>query len=278
MTIHVPVLMYHSISDGPADRRYRPYVVSREAFARQIRLIRERGHTALTVSGLVRAWSTRRLPHRPVVVTFDDALRDFYDNALPILLEQGVAATLYVPTAFIGDRSRWLDRSGEGARPMMSWSQLRESAALGIECGAHSHSHVDLDILPMDEAQVEIEHSRMLLEDGIGRPVDSFAYPYGKHGRQLREQLRAAGFTSACAVGDALAVADADGLAIARVAVGPKVTEARLARWLDGQELRPAPPGEPLRTTAWRLVRRVRRCFEPTAVAFATGLPAAGIL
>jgi peptidoglycan/xylan/chitin deacetylase (PgdA/CDA1 family) len=274
MSNTVPILMYHSISDAPADRRYRPYVVAPSVFARQMAILRAGGHSTLTVSGLLRAWARGRLPPRPVVVTFDDALADFHENALPILIEHRVAGTLYVPTGFVNGRSRWLASSGEAHRRMMTWPQLREAAALGIELGAHSHSHVDLDILSPSAARNEVLRSRALLEDGIGRPVESFAYPYGKHCEWLREEVRAAGFGSACAVGHALAVDGADNFAIARVAVDPHVSDKRFARWLEGRELRPAPEREPLRVTAWRVARRLRHRLALAAAALGTGLPA----
>lgn len=274
MSNTVPVLMYHSVSDSPAARRYRPYVVAPAVFARHMAMLRTGGHTPLTVSGLVRAWARGRLPPRPVVVTFDDALADFHENALPILVEQRIAGTLYVPTAFVGGRSRWLESSGEAHRRMMTWPQLREAAALGIELGAHSHTHVDLDILPPGAARDEVLRSRALLEDGVGRPVESFAYPYGKHCEWLREEVRAAGFASACAVGHALAVAGADAFAVARVVVDPRVSERQFARWLEGRDLRPAPAREALRVAAWRAARRLRQRLAPTAAALGSGMPA----
>jgi peptidoglycan/xylan/chitin deacetylase (PgdA/CDA1 family) len=40
------------------------------------------------------------LPNRAVLITFDDAYADFADNAWPILRQYGMAATLFVPTAY----------------------------------------------------------------------------------------------------------------------------------------------------------------------------------
>jgi peptidoglycan/xylan/chitin deacetylase (PgdA/CDA1 family) len=54
----------------------------------------------------------RRLPHRAVLVTFDDGYRDFATNAWPALRAASVPATLFVATAFTADPAArfWWDR------------------------------------------------------------------------------------------------------------------------------------------------------------------------
>ena len=41
-----------------------------------------------------------------MLLTFDDAYRDFATNAWPTLKRYGLPATLFVPTAYAGERSR----------------------------------------------------------------------------------------------------------------------------------------------------------------------------
>jgi peptidoglycan/xylan/chitin deacetylase (PgdA/CDA1 family) len=58
------------------------------------------------------------LPRRAVLVTFDDAYRDFADHAWPALRRHGVPVTLFVPTAFPGARGPgfWWDRLHRAVR------------------------------------------------------------------------------------------------------------------------------------------------------------------
>jgi peptidoglycan/xylan/chitin deacetylase (PgdA/CDA1 family) len=58
------------------------------------------------------ARSGRSLPERAVLVTFDDAYRDFGEIAWPILRRHGIPATVFVPTAFPDhpEREFWWDR------------------------------------------------------------------------------------------------------------------------------------------------------------------------
>ena len=55
----------------------------------------------------------RPVPPRSVVLTFDDGFRDFVENAVPILDEFGVTATVYVVTESLSDgRLPWSQRLG----------------------------------------------------------------------------------------------------------------------------------------------------------------------
>lgn len=271
MTRLVPILMYHSISDDEVAPRFRPYVVRPSSFQQQMARIRDHGYTALSVSGLVRARASGGLPERSVVITIDDGFADFYQNAVPVLLKYGLTATLYIVTGGVGGRCAWLDSSGEGDRAVLTWDQIREISTCGIECGAHSHSHPELDVLPAEASRQEILESKAALEACLGRSVASFAYPYGKYCRRVREMVQGAGFTSACAVKHALSSDDDDSFSLARIQVPPDVPIARFEQWLQGRGMQVARRGQPLSKVAWRLARktafrlRARRPPQPMA-------------
>jgi len=136
-----------------------------------------------------------------------------------VLKQYGFKATLYVATAFVNDTSRWLWHQGEATRPMLTWEQLIAITDYGIECGAHSHSHPHLDILPRSLAQDEILQSKKILEHHLGREVASFAYPFGYHTAKIRKQVREVGYTSACAVKYTMSSASTDPFALNRLLV-----------------------------------------------------------
>ena len=79
MSMPVPILMYHSVSDT-AGSRFRKYAISPDNFARQMEFLRGSGYSTITVSQFAEAIITSAvsLPKRPVVVTFDDGYADFY--------------------------------------------------------------------------------------------------------------------------------------------------------------------------------------------------------
>ncbi len=113
-----------------------------KTFAEQLKYLRSEGFIGLTFGELCkRRRDGMPLPERPVVLTFDDGYADFVEKAVPLMVEHGFPATVFVTTG-------WLDDAGPhaaGSAPdrMMSWAQLAELPAAGVEIGAHSHGHPD---------------------------------------------------------------------------------------------------------------------------------------
>lgn len=81
---------------------------------------------------------------------------------------------------------------------MMSSNQVRQLAQAGMDVGAHTVSHPILLTLSKGEAIAEIAGSKRALEDIIGRPVHTFAYPNGRIGHDYtvrdRDLVAAQGF------------------------------------------------------------------------------------
>lgn len=254
----IPILMYHCIS-RQASQQYRSFAVPPELFAEQMAYLHEHGYTALTVSQFIntRIAGNAILPERAVIITFDDGFADFFTDALPVLLQYGLVATLYIPTAFLNSTSRWLWREGEGMRRMLTWEQLGEISARGIECGGHSHSHPQLDTLPRSVARDEIVRCKQLLEDRLGQPILSFAYPYGYHNSTTKQLVRDAGYTSACAVRYEMCARAADPFALSRLLVTAE-TRTHALRTLLTTPLPSVGTAlyKQIRVPLWRFVRR----------------------
>jgi peptidoglycan/xylan/chitin deacetylase (PgdA/CDA1 family) len=136
---------------------------------------------------------------------------------------------------------------------MLDWDQIVELSEAGLEIGAHSHTHPQLDAVSLARATREIERSRDTLAAVLG-PIASFAYPHGYHTGAVRRRVRKAGFRTAFAVGDGIASAADDDYAITRAVVAGDATIDGFARILSAQ-IGPA-TRRPVRRTAWRAVRR----------------------
>jgi len=257
----MPILMYHSISCN-ASSRFRQFRVSPALFAEQMAYLHQQAYTPMTVTQYVRAQFQRgsALPERPIVLTFDDGVADFFTAALPVLTQHNFTATLYVPTAFVGGTRRWLQHEEETARLMLTWQQLTEISKNRIECGAHSHSHPQLDALSNTEAQAEILQSKKLLEDHLGQEIFSFAYPYGYYTARVRQLVREAGYTSACAVRHAMSSETDNPFSLARLMVAADANIEEFAALLTGHSSSPAAAVYKIyarvRTPIWQLVRR----------------------
>jgi glycosyltransferase involved in cell wall biosynthesis/peptidoglycan/xylan/chitin deacetylase (PgdA/CDA1 family) len=105
------VLTYHRIGDP---RHGPPGIVSatRKAFERQMRWLAGTGR-AVSLDDVLRTRDGGApLPRGAVLVTFDDAYRDFDEHAWPVLRRLGIPVALFVPTAYPGSPGRafWWDR------------------------------------------------------------------------------------------------------------------------------------------------------------------------
>jgi peptidoglycan/xylan/chitin deacetylase (PgdA/CDA1 family) len=223
----LPVLMYHSIS--VPRQRLRKLRVPPELLADQLAALRSRGYE---LTGLTEALElTARNPARAVVaLTFDDGYRDFLDAAVPVLESAGARATLYVPTAYVGDAARWLRAAARSLPALLSWSELLDCVDAGcVEIGSHGHTHAQLDTLPGAELRTEIVDSKLILEDRLQVAVRSFCYPHGYHSREVRAAVRNAAYDNACEVGRRLRSAR-QRFCISRLAVDSRHPPARVLR------------------------------------------------
>ena len=253
----LPILMYHSISSCTSPK-FRRYTVDPETFARQMRCIAEHGFTPITISDLTRTTASggASLPPRPVLLTFDDGFADFASDALPVLTRFGFTATLYIATAYVGDTSRWLRREREATRPMLTWQELSQIAASGIECGAHTHTHPQLDTIPRAAARHEIAHSKGVLEQHLGRAITTFAYPFGYYTPAVRQLVCEAGYTSACAVHYTMSAVGEDPFALSRLIVTADTSTDAFTALLFGRRPQPLRPVAQTKTILWRYARR----------------------
>lgn len=62
----------------------------------------------------------------------------------------------------------------------VSWAQLREMQAQGIEVGGHTVSHPSLGHMPVNQAEQEINASFLALREHLGEQPRTFCYPNGQ--------------------------------------------------------------------------------------------------
>jgi len=254
----IPVLLYHAVMDDPP-AWIAPFTVRPAEFAAQLDAVVDSGRTALTVSGLVEALAGRApLPERPIVITIDDGFADLPTLTAPALAGRGLTATAYLTTGAIGgDPECLLPRAA-----MMTPAQVKEVADCGLEIGAHTRTHPQLDTLPAHAVRRELLEPKAVLEDLLGGPVPAFAYPHGYNSRGVRKLVREAGYTSATAVRDALSSPGDDLFRIARLMLRSTDTTAELERWLSGLGAPVAPFPDSLRTVGWRGYRRAKELIH----------------
>lgn len=242
-------LMYHSVDDCRDD----PYLltVTPRRFARHLRWLGERGLRGVGMGELLRARAAGRA-RRLVGLTFDDGYDDFRRRALPLLLEYGHTATVFVLPGRLGGGNTW-DARGPRKR-LLDAAGLREIAAAGMEIGSHGLLHRDLTTVHAVTLVAEVRGSRRRLEDLTGAAPAGFCYPYGAVDTRALLAVRDAGYEYACAVDPGpLACRYALPRTYAGQAdTGPRLRAKRLRHRARGSVLRdppwaapvPRPPGE----------------------------------
>ncbi len=116
-----------------------------------------------------------------IALTFDDGFANFATEALPVLKEYDLPATVFVPSDHVGRTNAWGGRGGRGIPelPLMDWPDLGRAVEAGITIGSHSRTHPRLTALASDALADEVGASTELLFRELGRRPTTFAYPYG---------------------------------------------------------------------------------------------------
>jgi peptidoglycan/xylan/chitin deacetylase (PgdA/CDA1 family) len=193
----VPILMYHRVPEEDNCTTHPYYCTSTtvQVFEQQVRFLRQNGYRAVSVAEAYRRVQAAEPGEKLVAITFDDGYRDFYTHAFPIMSRYGYLATVFLPTAYIGDVPR--EFHGEEC---LTWSQVRELRKAGVEFGSHTVTHPQLQNVSPQQLRDELGRSKDQIEEKLGEPVETFSYPYAfpetDQGfiRQLRELLQETGY------------------------------------------------------------------------------------
>ncbi|MEM7112160.1 MAG: polysaccharide deacetylase family protein [Chloroflexota bacterium] len=136
---------------------------------------------------------------KSVVLTFDDAYVDFFDNALPILQQFRFGATVFIISDLIGKTRYWSDGDDYSKPKLMNWEQIGACQQAGIKFGSHTATHPNLTTLTQLEIKRELFQSRTILSDKLGYRVDYLCYPYGLYNANIQVLAKQVGYKLACA-------------------------------------------------------------------------------
>ncbi len=166
------ILTWHSI-----DVTGSPISVEPPAFRRQVEWL---------ASGRVRVVSVAELLRLPdatdaVALTFDDGFANFADEALPLLVDHAMPATIFVVSDRVGLDNAWPGSDdGVPILPLMDWATLTRVAEKGMEIGAHTRSHPHLPALATERVNDELAGCAETVTTRLGRRPVGLAYPYGE--------------------------------------------------------------------------------------------------
>ncbi len=209
-----PVLLYHRFhptQPGPLTVRTSNFEARLESLARgRHRVVRLHEIVARLRSGMP-------LDPMEVAITVDDGDPSVYSEMFPLILRYRVPVTLFICPAFISAGPKTL-----------SWDRLAEMVRSGlVDVQAHSYDHPDLvqerrRRSPADYQSFltrQLDQTRAVLAERLGKTVDLLAWPNGSHDPVLRRRAAQGGYVAAFGVDGRPARAGDDLFAIPRIAV-----------------------------------------------------------
>lgn len=133
---------------------------------------------------------------RYAALTFDDAFTTAVTGAIPEMVSRGLPCSVFVPSGKMGGPANWRQalHSRDTSETVASASDLRQLPAGLVAVGSHGVSHRNMCLLNEQEARLELEASRECLEQALGREIDTFVFPYGRHNASLVDMVRSAGY------------------------------------------------------------------------------------
>ena len=187
------ILTFHALDELGAVTSFSPHL-----FKQGMAELHERGYKTLSISDAVEY--PRRdtaFPERSFAITFDDGYQSVYEEAFPILQRYNFSATVFLTVGANGKPADTERFPPMCERSMLNWREVKEMHRNGITFGGHTLTHPDLTLLPNEQVEAEVVGGKVAIEDALGTPVDTFAYPFGRYNKRCRE-LVSHHFVCAC--------------------------------------------------------------------------------
>ena len=181
----VPVLNYHQVNN-----KFNTVLTMKPAdFEQQIKYLHDNDYHAITLEQFdAYMRGEGDLPDRPVLITFDDGYVDNYEDAYPILKKYHMRGTIFLIINLVGTPG------------YLTWDQVHEMAADGMEFGSHTMSHKPLTSFDRQGARYELQASKAAIEKATGKPCEFIAFPEGKYNDMVMEETKEAGYRYAFTV------------------------------------------------------------------------------
>ncbi len=187
----IPVLMYHNICESYS-KDAEGANITPLMFRQHMEAILDEGYTPIFVKDYYDSIeSDKKLPEKPIVITFDDGYLSNYEIAYPMLKELNIPATIFVVTSTVGEKVG----GGKVSTDHFTWEQAREMQASGvIDIHSHSHTHLNMKTVSAAKLNEEIRLSKFLIEKNLGKECYVFSYPFGGYNDATSQAAKKAGY------------------------------------------------------------------------------------
>ena len=206
-TPSIRILMYHRVCD---ERDYDQLIVSPQRFEQQMIYLKD-NYDVISMDDALDIIDGEEISFNRIVLTFDDGYLDNLINALPILEKYNLPVCLFITTDFCEGKlhPRYQSASSDinkNTNLHLNWNQVKALASHPlVTIGSHTVTHSLLQQLEPQCARYEIEASKELLENHIGKCVNYFSAPNGDYGERELEMISLAGYRAAVTVSPGVA-------------------------------------------------------------------------
>ncbi len=164
--------MYHKFSTTESDF----LTVMTQQFEEQLKYLQTTGYQFITSLELLDFYTKNKsLPQKAILLTFDDAYVSQLELAYPILKKYDAKATIFVPTAYIGQGSNW----DENPARIMSLEQLQNLDPAVFSLALHTHTHQSYKTLSLFDIEKDIDTCLLYFSTQKLPFAPVFAYAYG---------------------------------------------------------------------------------------------------
>lgn len=197
--------MYHQILKDK--KTWGKYVISPEDFEKDLIYFIENGYTTINMQDLIDfVYNNKKLPDKPIMITFDDGYLTSKVYVLPILKKYNAKAVVSIVGEFT---DRFSNKKDEGlSYAHVTWNDVNELISTGhIEILNHSYNMHKVSkrkgITKLRKESLEdyrkalnndILHMQDLIESKTGYKPLAFTYPFGSVCKDAEPILRDMGF------------------------------------------------------------------------------------
>ncbi|MHC4805775.1 MAG: polysaccharide deacetylase family protein [Planctomycetota bacterium] len=147
---------------------------------------------------------------KKICITFDDGYESVYTRAFGVLQKYHFTTVVFLVADCINKTCLWCKDS----ESILRTEQIKKMAEAGIDFGSHSFSHRSLVELDTEELEKEVKGSKTVLEELLGKQIESFSYPYGAFNETVKKMVQQ---TYKVAFSTKKGISDIQGFALPRI-------------------------------------------------------------
>ena len=202
--VQVPIIMYHLVTER--DKYIGKYGISPSELKSDLKYLKENDYNTVVMQDLIDfVEKGKRLPKKPVVLTFDDSNASDYKYLFPLLKEYNMKAVISIIGKAVDQNTEEYAKYPAAKYPNLTWAQVAEMHNNGaIEVQSHGYNvHGSVGSGKLRRESAKAYHQRLAAdlqklqdrcEEHLGYKPNTFCYPLGVISKGSRAVLEELGF------------------------------------------------------------------------------------